>query len=158
MLKSWNIQKVPKYHGILVGSSMYFYSVNEPFLWTSFVAKSWGFIVAKKGYADNLMVWLIIHFRPRFIQAISLSINEYVQRGRGGHAYSVVLVQAGMFDWHQTLNVHYSALRDLLSLILFIHFSNGLVLQRPFLHLPHCKLRQCYPVVSVSAIQLSITT
>ena len=59
---------------------------------------------------------------------------------------------------HQTLNVHYSALRDPLSLILYIHFSNGLVLQRSFSHLSHCNLRECYPVVSVFAKQLSITS
>ena len=55
------------------------------------------FILAKKDrYANNIMVRLTIHPRSRFIQAISLSINEYVQEG--GHAYSVVLVQVGMFD------------------------------------------------------------
>ena len=103
MLKSWNIQKVPKYHGILVGSSMCFYSMKEPFMWTLFVAKSWMFKLVKKDM-QPIYWYLTIYHKSLSMQSISLSNSEY----RGGHAYLVVLVQVGTFDWHQILNVHYS--------------------------------------------------
>ena len=108
MLRSWNIQKVSKHHGILVGSIVCIFlqwrnCFCEHYLLLNLGCLNWSKKDTRPIYWYD---WQFTLNPDSYSQFHCLLMNT-----EGGKACIFgCLVQVGTFDWHQILNVYYSCI------------------------------------------------